>query len=198
MDYRLAATLLIALGAAFMGYIYHIRTRHFDPSDRDRISSWPVYKYIDWYLKISTVTITELAIYSSHGALLELHDNTWLLFAGLMVAGLALALFALAMWTLDTQYTPAHASHLPNQIITTGPYRFIRHPVYTSNLLLLGSMFLASGSLWITLNLGILIAYYLPTIAREEQAMKQRFPEYRQYVQRTGRFFPRFRFPAQV
>ena len=80
---------------------------------------------------------------------------------------------------------------MPNQIVTAGPYNYIRHPIYTANLMLLIGLLAASGSLWLVLNLVILIAYYVPTILVEETAIKQAFPEYRQYAARTGRFLPR-------
>ena len=191
MIVRATMTILVLAGAAVIVYFYHLRPRRFDPSARQRVTSWRPYELIDWYLKISTVAISLAAIHWDHPLLLEVHDSLTLRLLGLGLAGLALLLFGTAMWTLDSQYTPAHQSHLPSSIVTTGPYRYIRHPVYTANLMLLVGMFLTSGSLWLPVNLLILITYYVPTILVEETAIQRSFPEYREYASQTGRFFPR-------
>ena len=182
------------MGAALIAYLYHVRPVHIhDTQARERITSWPAYEYVDWYLKISTLAVLLASIHTDHPLLLKTHDSLVLRLIGLSIAGTSLLLFSAAMWTLDRQYTPAHASHLPTEIIMRGPYRFIRHPIYTANLMLLVGVLVASGSIWIVLNLLILVCYYLPTIMREEAAISRRFPEYRQYAARTGRFFPKLR-----
>jgi protein-S-isoprenylcysteine O-methyltransferase Ste14 len=188
---RWIMTVLILAGAAVFLYFYHVRTRRFDPSSRQRLTLWRPYELIDWYLKISTVIISLTAVHLDHSLLLEIHDRLVLRLVGLTLAGCALLLFGAAMWTLDSQYTPAHKSHLPSLIVTAGPYRFIRHPVYTSNLLLLIGLFLTTGSLWLVVNWLILISYYIPTILLEEAAILRSYPEYREYSNSTGRFFPR-------
>jgi protein-S-isoprenylcysteine O-methyltransferase Ste14 len=79
-------------------------------------------------------------------------------------------------------------------LIESGPYRFVRHPVYTGYLaLLLGSGFASLNVclwlLWPVSLLGILIQ-----AASEEQLLRERFgQDYERYVRRTGRLVPRFR-----
>ena len=191
MDSRWISAVMVVAGAGWIGYFYHYRPRKHDHGDRDRIPSWPAYGIIDWYLKVSTLAVLLAAIFSDHPALARLYDSPLLFYIGLAVAGLALGLFGSAMRHLDAQYTPAHDSHLPSDVVTTGPYRYIRHPVYTANLLLMSGLFVATGSLWLVLNLAILVVYYLVTVRREETAIRERFPEYQDYRQRTGRFLPR-------
>ena len=193
MDGRWIAALLVVAGAGLIGYFYHYRPKKHEPGERDPIPSWSAYWIIDWYLKVSTLAVSLGAAFSNHPVLFRLYDSSVSLWSGLAIAGVALLLFGSAMWHLDAQYTPAHDSHLPSEIITTGPYRYIRHPIYTANLLLVSGMAVATGSLWIASNLVILVAYYVPTIRCEETAIRKRFPEYRAYAARTGRFLPRTR-----
>ncbi len=185
------AAVLLILGASVVVYVYHFRMNRMTPGERERVTDWRFYEFIDWYLQISTIVIGVTAIVSSHPALLEFHDNPWLLALGLLIAGGGLSLFCFAMRNLDRQYTPAHAAHLPTQIVTTGPYRYIRHPVYTANLLMTAGVLLASGSLWMLLNLAILCVYYQVAMHSEETSIASRYPEYREYIARTGRIFPR-------
>jgi protein-S-isoprenylcysteine O-methyltransferase Ste14 len=78
-------------------------------------------------------------------------------------------------------------------LIESGPYRFVRHPVYAGYLALLLGSVLASLNvcvllLWTVSLLGILIQ-----AASEEQILRERFgQDYKRYVRRTGRLVPRF------
>ncbi len=185
------AALLLLLGAVVVVYVYHFRMNRMAPGGRERVTDWRFYAFIDWYLQISTISVGVAAVLGSHPLLLEFHDHPWLLVLGLLTAGSGLTLFSVAMWNLDRQYTPAHAAHLPTQVITSGPYRYIRHPVYTANLLMTGGVLVASGSLWLALNLAILCVYYQVAMRSEETSIAARYPEYRDYIARTGRFLPR-------
>ena len=76
---------------------------------------------------------------------------------------------------------------------TNGPYAHLRHPIYTANLVLLLGFFIATGSLWLLINCGVLFAYYRRAAMYEETALMGQFPDYSEYVSRTGRFFPAIR-----
>lgn len=83
---------------------------------------------------------------------------------------------------------------IPSALCTTGIYRFIRHPGY------LGSFLIVAGLSAKALNLYGLVAVLLITeliISHraniEEDILCYRFPEYRDYMENTGRFLPRWR-----
>jgi protein-S-isoprenylcysteine O-methyltransferase Ste14 len=77
-------------------------------------------------------------------------------------------------------------------LTTSGPYRWIRHPIYTAFLLIMGATLLISanwfiGGLW----LGATALNILSRIRFEEAAMASRFGEqYLAYMQTTGRLLP--------
>jgi protein-S-isoprenylcysteine O-methyltransferase Ste14 len=79
-------------------------------------------------------------------------------------------------------------------LIESGPYRFIRHPVYAGYLALLLGSGVASLNvclwlLWPVSLLGILIQ-----AASEERVLRERFgQDYERYARRTGQLVPRFR-----
>jgi protein-S-isoprenylcysteine O-methyltransferase Ste14 len=97
---------------------------------------------------------------------------------------------ALGQNVSETVLTKEH-----HQLVTGGPYRWVRHPLYTSGLALFFALGLMAGS-WFVL-LATLIAFGLLrvlVIPREEQALLAKFGEgYRNYMQRTGRLVPRVR-----
>ena len=81
----------------------------------------------------------------------------------------------------------------PNQaLITSGPYRRVRHPAYTGGMLTLTGFGLAAGS-WVgaALALVVIFAGYSYRVHVEERAMLEAFGEqYRDYMRRSGRFLP--------
>jgi protein-S-isoprenylcysteine O-methyltransferase Ste14 len=74
-------------------------------------------------------------------------------------------------------------------LVTRGIYRFIRHPIYAGDLLLVIGLQLALQS-WLFL-LGMVIALVIVRQAvAEEKLLSTKFPEYREYCVRTKRFLP--------
>lgn len=79
-----------------------------------------------------------------------------------------------------------------SSLITHGIYRHVRHPLYTS------VMLLSFGwSLWFrsypALGVSVCLTLFLVLKSRdEEQRLRRRFNDYREYQQRTKRFLPWF------
>lgn len=116
--------------------------------------------------------------------------------AGAVLMALALALSGYTLGTHRRRLALWHqADDAPEHLVTEGPYARIRHPFYTSYLLTLAGCVLAAPH-WITLSVLAFLAYRLNgTAAREERRFlaSGRFgAAYRAYVERTGRFWPRF------
>jgi protein-S-isoprenylcysteine O-methyltransferase Ste14 len=82
---------------------------------------------------------------------------------------------------------------LPSSLLTTGPYAYVRHPFYTSYLLLWTGWSVATWSLWAVPPLAIIIMVYW-SAARDEERKFAATPmaeDYAEYATRTGRFFPK-------
>lgn len=75
-------------------------------------------------------------------------------------------------------------------LIETGPYAFIRHPIYTSFFLFGFGLLFLNPSLPILLVLGYTFWDYGRLVSKEEKLLGDNIPGYRQYIDRTSRFFP--------
>jgi protein-S-isoprenylcysteine O-methyltransferase Ste14 len=76
-------------------------------------------------------------------------------------------------------------------LVTRGPYRLVRHPVYVGEMGTVGGFLLGAPSVW---NVCVALSFCGAQLARmrmEERALAAEFPEYRQYAARTPRLFPK-------
>jgi protein-S-isoprenylcysteine O-methyltransferase Ste14 len=77
------------------------------------------------------------------------------------------------------------------KLVTSGVFKRMRHPIYAGLLLLAYGIGIGSGP---TPHLFFAIALHLvlsKKAALEETFLAEKFPEYPEYVARTGRFFPK-------
>lgn len=79
------------------------------------------------------------------------------------------------------------------ELATDGPYAFVRHPLYTGNILLLIGFAIAASQLWAFLVLAIFIyLYYPPAIEYEDYKLEKLFGEsWRNWAGRTPALIPR-------
>ncbi len=76
-------------------------------------------------------------------------------------------------------------------LVTSGIYRYIRHPMYSSLLLLAWGVFLKAPSWWGTALAALATAALIATALTEEREDVRFFgPAYRQYRKRTRMFIP--------
>jgi protein-S-isoprenylcysteine O-methyltransferase Ste14 len=78
-------------------------------------------------------------------------------------------------------------------LVTRGPYRLVRHPVYLGEFVAVGGLLIASSTLR---NLGLVVAFAAAQSVRmrlEERALADEFPEYVSYSAATPRLVPRVR-----
>ena len=157
----------------------------------ERIETPKSFKTFYIYLLLSSAFAIVVFPNWTSPIFLQLYQSVETGWTGLVIAMVGMALFVWAMVHLSAHYSPCYDAKLPSQIVSTGPYAMIRHPVYTANLLLILGVAVSTGSVWTMLNFIGLFAFYIHCAKIEEKALAQRFESYEYYLGQTGRFVPR-------
>lgn len=188
----------ITLAVLFVAFVVHrgYYTHKYEANDPARLSTQ--------MSMLAQRVMTVLIILPPVVLLFYLVAPRWLNWAALSVgdglrwAGLGLALvgFGLLQWAqneLGRHWSDEARLQADHQLVTTGPYRWLRHPIYGAFLLILSAPLLLSanwlvGGLWI----GMTCVDVTRRIWTEEALLLVRYGEvYRAYCRRTGRILPR-------
>ncbi len=106
----------------------------------------------------------------------------------LMVAGLGFAVWARIYlgrsWRGDIKLTPQH------QLIQSGPYKYVRHPIYSGMILAIIGTVLVLGELWVLVMFFVTTFAFVTKSRKEEKLLLQQFPGYSQYKAKVKAFLP--------
>lgn len=117
----------------------------------------------------------------------------WARWSGVGFGGVVVGLMTWTMLALGSSYRGTMGLHPNHKLVTHGPYRFVRHPWNVVFPLISIVLFLMSAN-WV---LGVVALMVIGTVSivrtpiEEEQLIERFGEEYRAYMRRTGRFFPR-------
>jgi len=109
--------------------------------------------------------------------------------------GSGLVCVVLIYWlfsSIKSGITATSATRTEHELVTNGPYRWIRHPLYTVG----SSMFISFAMMadnWFIATLGIFafIAMAVRTPKEEANLIAKFGDEYREYMKHTGKFLPK-------
>jgi len=106
----------------------------------------------------------------------------------LCVAGMAVMVWA--RQCLGRNWSQTVALKQGHELVTSGPYRYVRHPMYAGGIVACIGSAIAAGGPWIFLLI-ILGGLFLWRVGAEDRLMAQQFPdEFLQYKRRTKALIP--------
>jgi protein-S-isoprenylcysteine O-methyltransferase Ste14 len=111
--------------------------------------------------------------------------------AGLAIFTLGLLTAVAARIQLGANWSDIEEGKIADRhaVVSSGIYRYIRHPIYTGDILLLLGLELCLNS-WLVIGLVLLVPAVAMQAIREEQKLVYALPDYADYIQRTKRFIP--------
>ncbi len=116
----------------------------------------------------------------------------WIRWFGVVVGLLTIPAAARVLRSLGHNVSETVLTKRDHQLVTAGPYRWVRHPLYTGI-----TLFVALGLMeasWFVLSMATVAALFIQllVIPAEERALVEKFGDrYRSYMARTGRLLPR-------
>jgi protein-S-isoprenylcysteine O-methyltransferase Ste14 len=140
---------------------------------------------------LKSVSIVSLLLMIA--GLLGLIASRSLLSRAPVVIAVQVAAFALMVWarvTFGRRSFHAAADPTAGGLVTTGPYRFVRHPIYTAVCLF---AFAGAAAHLSPVAVGLALLLLLGAIGRmlcEERLVAEHYPEYADYAARTRRMLP--------
>jgi protein-S-isoprenylcysteine O-methyltransferase Ste14 len=76
------------------------------------------------------------------------------------------------------------------ELVTTGPYRFVRHPIYTGVCIAMIGSVITEGFMWL-IWFALLGGYFIYSAKKEEKSLLLQFPDkYPEYMRRTKMLIP--------
>jgi protein-S-isoprenylcysteine O-methyltransferase Ste14 len=120
--------------------------------------------------------------------------SDWVRWLGVLIGVLCIFGVYWLFSSIGSGITPTSGTRKEHQLVTSGPYRWVRHPLYTVG----SSLFIAFGMMadnWFIAALGVFafIAMAIRTPKEEANLIEKFGDEYREYMKRTGRFLPRLK-----
>lgn len=137
--------------------------------------------------------LSAVGLLSMVAGILLLFWNDGLLSLSPIVIAVQVSAVCLMIWarvTFGGRSFHATASPTEGGLVTTGPYRYIRHPIYAAALYITWAGVLANLSI---LNVAFGLLTLVGSVARivcEETLVRVRYPEYDDYAKKTRRLIP--------
>jgi len=126
------------------------------------------------------------------GGLLWPGGLVWPVVAGLVLVAAGIGLRAWSILTLGRFFQYRIRIQPGHRVVTSGPYRYVRHPSYTGIALVLTGIALASGDVWSLLAVAVLggAGLAVPIRAEERQLTQALGAEYERFAAGRKRLVP--------
>ena len=109
---------------------------------------------------------------------------------GTVLVGLGMVGYILPHFYLRSNWSLSASIREGHKLIKNGPYKLVRHPMYSSmTLVVFGSGFLIANYLILLITPVVFIIYFIRA-RKEEALLNEEFPEYNQYARRTKMLIP--------
>jgi protein-S-isoprenylcysteine O-methyltransferase Ste14 len=150
-------------------------------------TSWTRFAGVRVAAVLIVLLLVRLRVFKGHSA--TTHD-AWLEGIGLAVFVLGLALAIWARVYLGRNWGMPMSQKDDPELVTTGPYSSVRHPIYSGIILAMIGTTIAVSLYWLVAVV-LLGAYFLVSATVEERLMARQFPDtYPEYKRSTKMLIP--------
>lgn len=192
--------LLVVALAAFVPFAVYYRIRSVT---NERLDRWQEGVFILFGLRLGAVPVFL-------GGIAWMIDPQWMAWSSMAIPasmrwfGIAVVgcSGSLVLWTfrnLGENLTDTVVTRTDHTLVTSGPFRYVRHPFYVAfSLGALGES-LSMANWFLLLSGCVPLAFLVARTRIEEQKLIERFgDDYRHYMRTTGGFFPKLRRASRI
>ena len=194
-------TLLRLLIVGIYAVFAAVRIRYRIPAAKRERNKYEPSRFVLGLLSIGIIayfiTLILYILYFSFILSFTIPFPTIIRWISVLVAAIFVPILYWVHSTLDKQYSVDLSIKKDHDLIEVGPYRKVRHPMYTVFIVFSIAIALITSNL-LCILFSLIIALSFPSIAKSEELMLiDAFGDkYRSYMARTGRFFPPLRFKS--
>jgi protein-S-isoprenylcysteine O-methyltransferase Ste14 len=106
----------------------------------------------------------------------------------LQVAGMLVVVWARLTFGMRSFHVPSTATQ--GGLVTTGPYRFVRHPIYAGVMVILAGVLVGHHDIGTLIPVACVALALVVRIVAEERDVLRMYRDYASYAQRTKRIIP--------
>lgn len=114
----------------------------------------------------------------------------WLRVVGMLLLVLGAGLGTWGLWALGPNATAFPRPIEGGELVTRGPYRLVRHPIYAGVILATAGWALMRTSLVGLALVAVLVAFFDRKSRREEEWLSKAYPDYAAYQRRVRKLVP--------
>jgi protein-S-isoprenylcysteine O-methyltransferase Ste14 len=114
-------------------------------------------------------------------------------FAGNILGGAGVLLIILAFVSLRGAIQIAPEPKHSAQLVESGVYKYLRHPIYTGMIFCVAGLFLRQPSIWVAIAAVLVVVFLFFKARFEEKLLLVAYPDYADYRRRTWGLFPGLR-----
>ncbi|MCU0419540.1 MAG: isoprenylcysteine carboxylmethyltransferase family protein [Cyclobacteriaceae bacterium] len=185
------ALAVLGTGWALTRIVYQLRYRHTHQHllrEKERVRE----RWVVWIVGVTVIPISIVWLFTPWIRFAQWPCPPWLVITGGAVGAAALALFIWTHRTLQSNWSPVLQIRVGHELITSGPYRWVAHPMYTAMALgVVGNALLTANFLLTLLHVAGLGLLLWVRLRDEELLLEEQFGDrYRQFLLTRWRLIP--------
>ena len=120
----------------------------------------------------------------------EQNSSIFVICLAMLLTLLAITIAVKAFWDLRSSFAVAPKPHSQAKLVTSGIYSKIRHPMYSSIILISTAYLLYRYSVVTLASSFVIVLFFIIKIQVEDKMLTDQFPEYKEYKENTGSLLP--------
>ncbi len=190
--FRILAVVIFIVGAVISGYHRRKADRETGEQASLKEEGWLIFISLRLFGLFGWLAVFAFMLNPGWMAWSRIHLPEWARWLGVVMGILADLMGYWVFSNLGTNVTPTVVTRTKAHLVASGPYRWVRHPLYVMGLIGFIGFALLAENWFIALTAVLVFVVLIVRTRKEEAKLIEKFGnEYREYMKTTGRFLPK-------